>query len=217
MLIISHKIHSSIKYNASGNSIKLPHAWQNCKKHRSPKESCTEQVCGGAGTDTGAAARGTQEELCSFGIAQLKLISPSARAVPVLYRLHCATLTQSTGAGFTGAVPEWGGQDLTLQQKGQSLCSSTHMHHHFTTMRHFTEFKCLGSSKAQWWAQSAPPGSRLTDIHVSRAKPSEDLWKILNFPVTWIHTVFNICLLTRCLSHLRSRVPCFLNTNTLRT
>lgn len=49
---------------------------------------------------------------------------------------------------------------------------------------------------------------------VSRVKPSEHLWKILNFSVTWIHTIFNTCLLTRCLTHLRSHVPCFLNTNT---
>lgn len=61
----------------------------------------------GIGTDTGAAVYATQEELYPFGIALgVGRFSPSATAVPVLYRLHCATLTQSTGVEFTGAVPE---------------------------------------------------------------------------------------------------------------
>lgn len=141
--------------------------------------------------------------------------SPSARAVPVLYRLHCATLTQSTGVEFTGAVPERGVQDLTLQHKGQ-LCA----HLHACIITSLTWGTQLSSSV---W-EAAKHNGELSElllwadlmIHtsVSRVKPSEHLWKILNFSVTWIHTIFNTCLLTRCLTHLRSHVPCFLNTNT---
>lgn len=104
------------------------------------------------------------EELCSFGIAQVK-----AAFHTVLEQFQFSTgftvpPSLSPGAGFTGAVPEWGVQDLALEQKGQSLCPFTHMHNNFISMRYLIEFKCVGSRKAQSWAQWAPPGSRLTDI-----------------------------------------------------
>lgn len=73
------------------------------KKHKSHKECCTEQICRGVGTDTGAAARDTQEELCSFGIAQVK-----AAFHPVLEQFQFST-------GFI-VPPLLSPQGLSLQE-----------------------------------------------------------------------------------------------------
>lgn len=143
--------------------------------------------------------------------------SPSARAVPVLYRLQWATLTQSTGVEFTGAVPEWGVQDLTLQQEGQILQSFTYMQNNFTYVRHLSSSVWEAAKHNVELSELLLGLNSLIHIEVCRVKPSVVLWKILNFSVTWSHIVFNICLLAGCLTHLRSHVSCFLNTNTLRT
>jgi len=141
--------------------------------------------------------------------------NPSARAFPVLYRLHCTTLPQSTGVEFTEAVPEWGVEDLTLQQEGQILPAVTYMHNLCEA------FDGIQVSEKQESTMLSSVGflwvnSRIC-IEACSVKPSANLWHILNFSVTWSNTVFNTRLLTRCLTHLRSRASYFLNTNTLRT